>query len=69
MQCASLIGNNSCVIIDYVTDHVIPCPVELSGATYVSPDVKYLAVVHNSKTLMSLYSLDEYGKLSFAFLY
>ena len=62
IQCAGESASKSCVILDYVTDHVMSCPAEMSGDIYVSPDVKYLLVVNNSQALLSVYSLDIYGK-------
>jgi hypothetical protein len=61
VQCTSATGTNSCVVVDYVTDHVTTCQSELAGDVHVSPDVKYIVVVHNNETKMSVYTLDEYG--------
>jgi hypothetical protein len=52
----------TCVIIDYVTDVILPCPTMLSGGSlHVSPDLRYLVVIRNIIQQLSVFILDEAG--------
>jgi len=55
---------SSCLMVDYVTDVIRPCLLEVMSLDYVrvTPDNRYLVGVDQRRSRLTVYAVDKHGK-------